>query len=547
MKKILYITSILLVLSACSVKSPDDASIRLIIEKQPLLNKAIWGDSTDDISEINCIGVFVSYPPTELPPEGVCVDASGSLVSTPAIAVGTVPFNYAQPAILDVKLMAGKNRKFELIGFETHLAACPPFFGIDDFMKINSAPPMILVTKLQDIPVGESTLDLNGSFANKSLIDKCAGALFSWPVPVVNKGIFLGGNFTSIASQTHPGLASIDLISGSLIPTLDATVSGSVETMDYDPIHKILYIGGSFTAVKGVARNKLAAINVETGVVTGFNPSPEADVYSIKVVEDGTKLIAGGAFSNIGGGTRPNLAKLNTINGSLDVTFNATVSSVVQSVSVVNNKVFFGGAFTTVGGDPNYPYLASVSLLDGSLNSSFMPMVNNTVFSILTPVAPIGAEVVYVGGDFTALDGISRMRLAMVDGNSGVLMPTFNASASAVSGTVRALALNPATSTLYVGGYFSTVGGLTRNQLAAVNSQTGLLLPFNPNVTGTALGITSMVLKPELGVLYIAGDFTNVGGVTRERIAAVFTKDGTILNLFLPHVDSGMVKTIIIP
>ena len=406
---------------------------------------------------------------------------------------------------------------------------------------------MILATKLQDIPVGESALDLNGSFANKSLIDKCTGTLFSWPVPVVNKGIFLGGNFTSIASQSHPGLAQIELISGNLIPTLDATVSGSVEAMDYDPIYKILYIGGSFTTVKGVARNKLAAINVETGVVTGFNPSPDAEVYSIKVVGYGTKLIVGGAFSNIGGGTRPNLAKLNTIDGSLDVTFNATVAGVVQSVSVVNDKVFFGGAFTTVGGDPNYAYLASVSLLDGSLNSSFMPMVNNTVNSVLAPPLPIGSEVVYVGGDFTTLDSISRLRLAMVDGNFGALNPTFNATTSAVNGTVRSLALDPATSTLYVGGYFSSVGGITRNQLAAVNNHTGLLLPFNPNVTGTAMGVTSMVLKPELGVLYIAGDFTNVGGITRPRLAAVFTKDGTILNLFTPYVDSGMVKTIFIP
>ena len=98
-----------------------------------------------------------------------------------------------------------------------------------------------------------------------------------------------------------------------------------------------------------------------------------------------------------------------------------------------------------------------------------------------------------------------------------------------------------------MGGYFSSVGGITRNQLAAVNNHTGLLLPFNPNVTGTAMGVTSMVLKPELGVLYIAGDFTNVGGITRPRLAAVFTKDGTILNLFTPYVDSGMVKTIFIP
>jgi len=299
--------------------------------------------------------------------------------------------------------------------------------------------------------------------------------------------------------------------------------------------------------VKGVARNKLAAVNIETGVVTGFAPSADADVYSIKVVENGTKLIAGGAFSNIGGGTRPNLAKLNTIDGSLDVTFNATVAGVVNSVSVVNDKVFFGGAFTTVGGDPNYPYIASVSLLNGSLNSSFMPMVDNTVLAVLTPPAPIGSEVVYLGGDFTTLDSVSRTRLALVNGISGVVNPAFSASASAVSGTVRALALNPANSTLYVGGYFSLVGGASRNQLAAVHSLTGLLMPFNPNVTGTAMGVTSMVFKPELGVLYIAGDFTDVGGIPREKVAAILTKDGAVLNTFSPQVGSGMVKTIIVP
>ena len=60
---------------------------------------------------------------------------------------------------------------------------------------------------------------------------------------------------------------------------------------------------------------------------------------------------------------------------------------------------------------------------------------------------------VYVGGSFGNVGGIARQRLAAVTKGTGAVVPGWNASASGVVFTIAG------TSTLYIGGDFSTVDG----------------------------------------------------------------------------------------
>ena len=70
-----------------------------------------------------------------------------------------------------------------------------------------------------------------------------------------------------------------------------------------------------------------------------------------------------------------------------------------------------------------------------------------------------GRVTVYVGGDFTKLDGVGAARAGAVSAATGALLPW----APALNGSVNSVAVAPDDSRVLVGGYFTTVNGVTQN------------------------------------------------------------------------------------
>lgn len=89
-----------------------------------------------------------------------------------------------------------------------------------------------------------------------------------------------------------------------------------------------------------------------------------------------------------------------------------------------------------------------------------------------------------------------------------------------VNGRVRELAYNG--NTLYIVGEFTAAtdngSTVTRNHAAAIDTSTGHLLPWNPNVNGVAYGLA---VDAAGGAVYLSGKFSSVGGVTTKNIARV--------------------------
>jgi uncharacterized delta-60 repeat protein len=117
---------------------------------------------------------------------------------------------------------------------------------------------------------------------------------------------------------------------------------------------KIL-IGGKFAGVNGAACARIARLNADGSVDSGFNPGsgPNDLVQSIAVQPDG-KILLGGGFDAVNGTPRHGVARLNA-DGSLDRGFNngAGASGYVWSVAVQSDgKVLAAGAFDSFGGLP---------------------------------------------------------------------------------------------------------------------------------------------------------------------------------------------------
>lgn len=106
-----------------------------------------------------------------------------------------------------------------------------------------------------------------------------------------------------------------------------------------------------------------------------------------------------------------------------------------------------------------------------------------------------------------------------------------------VSGSVAAIAVQT-DGKIIIGGFFTQVNGVNRNNLARLNPNRTLDTSFNPNPNGS---VYTILIQPN-GSILLGGIFTEVGGVSRPAIARLQT-DGTLDNDFFAGVG-GWVKTI---
>ena len=82
----------------------------------------------------------------------------------------------------------------------------------------------------------------------------------------------------------------------------------------------------------------------------------------------------------------------------------------------------------------------------------------------------------YVGGYFTRIGGQARSGIAALDASSG-RASAWNPHAQPADSGVGALAVSG--STVYAGGKFQRIGGQARNGLAALDAATGRAIPLH--------------------------------------------------------------------
>ena len=131
---------------------------------------------------------------------------------------------------------------------------------------------------------------------------------------------------------------------------------------------------------------------------------------------------------------------------------------------------------------------------------------------------------VYVGGNFTVMANHSgriatRWRLAAVSAGTGKLRRRFH---PLINGRVYSLAVSPGGRFLFVAGQFSAVGGHPRHNLAAFNLRTGRLAKKLPDL-GIS-GTVRTVAVSATGRVYIGGTFGRVAGRRRANLAKLVVR-----------------------
>ena len=323
-------------------------------------------------------------------------------------------------------------------------------------------------------------------------------------------GWFVGGDFTSVGGVPRTDLAHV-LADGSVAPW-DPSPDGPVQALAR--FGGTIVAGGLFGRIGGQARSQIAALDATTGATTGWDPGADGAVYALAV--SGSTVYAGGAFAHIGGQARGHLAALDAATG-LASAWNPNALpdyASVLSLAVDGGHVYASGSFIAIGGQMRSG-LAALDPATGiatTWDPSPGPMFTN-VYAIV----PAG-NTVYVGGSFTTMGGVDRASLAALDASTGQA----TAWDPGADGPVNALAL--VGGTLYAGGAFAHAGGQERLRAAAIDTASGAATAWHPDLNPVDATVNALAFD---GVhLFAGGTFTSAGGAVRNHVAAFDVASG---------------------
>ncbi|HET7660612.1 MAG TPA: hypothetical protein VFK66_09505, partial [Oryzihumus sp.] len=345
--------------------------------------------------------------------------------------------------------------------------------------------------------------------------------------------VYLAGGFDYVGPSTGYGVG-VDGSSGKLLsgaPLVDGVVRTAVPDGSGG-----WYIGGSFTHVGGVYRPSAAQVTAN-GAVTKWNPKPKGTVYALAVTP--SSVVIGGEFTQVGSTAvaANRLGAVDRTGGAAVAGWSASASATVRALAVSGSSVFVGGDFTAVNGAAR-TRLAKIGVSNGALDATFHPTASASVTSLqLSP----SSSVLYGGGSFTSAgDGttsVTRYRLAAWNPATGAL----TSWAPSADNTVEALAVNASDGTVYAGGLFGALAGVARARLGGL-SPTGGVTGLNAALNGcntrhtTKDAHTNPACTPEVsslavsdGTLYVGGRFGASGSTIRHDAAAYNTSNGNLI------------------
>jgi uncharacterized delta-60 repeat protein len=149
---------------------------------------------------------------------------------------------------------------------------------------------------------------------------------------------------------------------------------------------------------------------------------------------------------------------------------------------------------------------------------------------------------IVIGGWFTSVDGLTRPYVARLRSN-GLADETFNPNPGP-NAPVSALALQP-DGKVVIGGLFTNVAGVSRGHIARLNADGSLDVRFNPGAgwsgpspDGDLLATIRAVLIQPDGKILTAGSFTNFNGILHGGLARML-EDGSFDPSFVPELQSS--------
>lgn len=284
---------------------------------------------------------------------------------------------------------------------------------------------------------------------------------------------------------------------------------------------------------------------------------PAGEVHAIALQAD-RRIMIGGRFASVDGSAQAGVARLN-VDGSLDTRFVGRQGFVIDVAIDANQRIIAGGFFPTSvarlleNGQPDATYSVAtvppdfvheIALLDdgrlltagaslisgnvqvrrydtnGILDTNFVVQSTNPGSALAIVVQPDGR--LLVGGRFTDIHGTAAGRVVRLLPDGG-LDSSFLAGVGA-NERVNAIVRQP-DGRILIAGQFTRVNGISRNRIARLNADGSLDPTFHPGL-GPNNAINALALATD-GQILIAGEFTAVSGISRGHVARL-NADGSL-------------------
>ncbi|MBS1779107.1 MAG: T9SS type A sorting domain-containing protein [Bacteroidetes bacterium] len=286
-----------------------------------------------------------------------------------------------------------------------------------------------------------------------------------------------------------------------------------------------LYVGGSFNNV-GHYTGAFVNINKITGYEQTRLAAVGARPYSFAsgVPDSMGNLVVVGNYNKAGDSARSNISIINATTGKV-TPLNIITDSIVNCAVVANGILYIGGYFNNVNGVPRSK-IAAISMTTGAL-TSWSPGITNTGRPLPCRIETmvLNGTTLYVGGAFSNIGNTARNNIGAIDINTGSatsFAPDAYYSTAPTYGNVsKMLKIG---NLLYICGGFDYVGGKIHGDVAAIDLSTGISTNWTPNPNSVVLG---MNYKGD--TLYLAGAFYKIDGQPRKSFAAYSIRTGNLL------------------
>lgn len=146
--------------------------------------------------------------------------------------------------------------------------------------------------------------------------------------------------------------------------------------------------------------------------------------------------------------------------------------------------------------------------------------VNGTIYAL----AMQNDGKIILGGQFSTVNGVQRSNVARLNGDGTLDRTIFEGSIGGVNGPVYAVAVEPQGG-IVIGGLFSQVGTVPRLNIARFNVD-GTPDKYFDMGKGANGKVQAILIQPD-GKIVIGGMFSQVGGLPRNNIAR-FNADTTL-------------------
>lgn len=374
-------------------------------------------------------------------------------------------------------------------------------------------------------------------------------AVFDVPVEatflaVQGNTVFLGGSFTNVRGVPRGGLAAVDLTTGALLPW---NPSGSLQVQDGVLHQGVLYVlDQELTAPPPPEQpslfNRVVAFDAATAAARPFSTGAIADVWAIAAAGS-TVFVTGVTSASIAAGAR--VAVATGVAAPWNLTLRAThivaTATQVFAAGVTSSGPLAFGVFAVdpVSGASGSPLFtgdvqqlglaADRLLVSRTVLRAGLPRAEMLAVSTSAPTTPLwtldadgavsrfsanGASIATIGG-FTSIGGVTRNGVFALDLRTRRVTPFAPFTAATVPSNVSSLAV--------VGSLLLVGGNVLENSsaLVAVDRASGAVLPWAPVPNGIvdALAIDG-------SQLVVGGSFPQVAGVPRRNLAAISLATG---------------------